>query len=114
MGIARSDRPWLSSIHGRCAAETGTYDQGEWIVDLDRRQIAVTPDRVLIGQDETIHVQRIRTGRRTKSDPASRIYALLRRGVAARYRGRPISEAAIARGETTFAPTLDFPCVITQ
>ena len=67
-------------------------------------RVAISPDRVLIGQDETIHVQRIRTGRRIKSDPASRIYALLRRGAAARCRGRPISEAAIARGRDNFCP----------
>jgi hypothetical protein len=37
-----------------------------------------------------VHVQRIRTGRKTKSDPANRIYALLRRGAAARYPGRRV------------------------
>ena len=54
------------------------------------KQIAVTPDRVVIAPDGTVHVQRIRTGRKTKSDPANRIYALLRRGAAARYPGRRV------------------------
>ena len=84
----------VTSMVDVIGAETGAYDQGEWIVDLDGRQIAVTPDRVVIGQDGTVHVQRIRTGRKTKSDPANRIYALLRRGAAARYRGKRISTEA--------------------
>ncbi len=46
------------------------------------RKIVITPDRVLIGPDGTVRVQRIRTGRKTKSEPDKPIYALLaaRRG----------------------------------
>jgi DNA helicase II / ATP-dependent DNA helicase PcrA len=73
------------------AAETGTYDLAEWEVNLDGRSVTVTPDRVVIAPDGTVHVQRIRTGRKTKSEPDHRIYALLRRGAQARYRGRKIS-----------------------
>jgi hypothetical protein len=80
----------ITSMVDVIAAETGSYDQGEWIVDVGGKQIAVTPDRVVIAPDGTVHVQRIRTGRKTKSDPANRIYALLRRGAAARYPGRRV------------------------
>lgn len=80
----------ITSMVDVIAAETGSYDQGEWIVDVGGKQIAITPDRVVIATDGTVHVQRIRTGRKTKSDPANRIYALLRRGAAARYPGRPV------------------------
>lgn len=73
------------------AAETGTYDRAEWEVNLDGKTVTVTPDRVVIGPDGTVHVQRIRTGRKTKSEPDHRIYALLRRGAEAHYRGRKIS-----------------------
>lgn len=81
----------IASMVTVIASETGTYDEGEWLIDLNGRQIAITPDRVVLGADGTVHVQRIRTGRKTKSEPDNRIYALLRRGAAARYRGRPIS-----------------------
>jgi DNA helicase II / ATP-dependent DNA helicase PcrA len=72
------------------AAETGTYDRAEWEVHLNGKTIVVTPDRVVIAPDRTVHVQRIRTGRKTKSEPDHRIYALLRRGAEARYRGRKV------------------------
>jgi DNA helicase II / ATP-dependent DNA helicase PcrA len=96
----------VTSMVDVIAAETGTYDRGEWIVDLDGRQIAVTPDRVVIGQDGTVHLQRIRTGRKTKSDPANRIYALLRRGAETRYRGKRISIETyyLATDETVIVP----------
>ena len=72
------------------AAETGTYDRGEWEIALDGKQVAVTPDRVIIAADGTVHVQRIRTGRKTKSEPENRIYALLRKGARTRYPGRSV------------------------
>jgi len=72
------------------ATELGQYDRAEWLVAIGARQIAVTPDRVLISQDG-VRVQRIRTGRRTKSEPDKAIYALLRRGATSKYPGRRIS-----------------------
>lgn len=96
----------VTSMVDVIAAETGAYDQGEWTVAVGGKQIAVTPDRVVIAPDGTVHVQRIRTGRKTKSDPANRIYALLRRGAAARYPGRPVSVEAyyLASRETVPIP----------
>ena len=46
---------------------------------------------MVIGPTGAIRIQRVRTGRKTKSEPDNPIYALLRRGAAARYPGRPVS-----------------------
>lgn len=73
------------------AAETGQYDRQEWAIPVGGRKIVITPDRVLIGSGSTVRVQRIRTGRKTKSEPDKPIYALLRRGAALKYPGRPVS-----------------------
>jgi DNA helicase-2/ATP-dependent DNA helicase PcrA len=73
------------------AAEIGQYDRQEWAIPVGGRKIVITPDRVLIGSDGTVRVQRIRTGRKTKSEPDKPIYALLRRGAALKYPGRPVS-----------------------
>jgi DNA helicase-2/ATP-dependent DNA helicase PcrA len=72
------------------AAEPGQYDRGEWLIRVGPRQVAITPDRVVITPDG-VRVQRVRTGRRTKSEPEKAIYALLRRGAIARYPGKRIS-----------------------
>ena len=73
---------------------------------VDGKQIAVTPDRVVIGPTARCIVQRIRTGRKTKSEPANRIYALLRRGAATRYPGRrsSIETYYLATGESRCIP----------
>ena len=87
------------------ATEPGQYDRGEWLVPVGARQIAVTPDRVVISPDG-VRVQRIRTGRRSKSEPDKAIYALLRRGAAARYPGRRVSIETfyLATGEVVPVP----------
>jgi DNA helicase-2/ATP-dependent DNA helicase PcrA len=64
------------------ATEAGQYFRQEWAIPLAGRRVLITPDRVLVGSDGTLHVQRIRTGRKTKSEPDKPIYALLRRGAA--------------------------------
>lgn len=96
----------IASMVSVIAAEGGTYDEGEWQIDLDGKQITMTPDRVVIGKDDTIHIQRIRTGRKTKSEPDNRIYALLRRGAAARYPGQSVSIEThyLAARETVAVP----------
>jgi superfamily I DNA/RNA helicase len=87
-------------------SETGQYDRAEWSVTVDGKQVTVTPDRVIIHDDGSVRVQRIRTGRKSKSEPEHRIYALLRRGAAARYPGRTVSVETYypATGETVPAP----------
>jgi DNA helicase II / ATP-dependent DNA helicase PcrA len=73
------------------ASETGTYDDGEWLVELKGKKILLKPDRVVIGANGFVRVQRVRTGRKTKSEADNRIYALLRRGAATRYAGKRVS-----------------------
>nr|WP_294522487.1 ATP-dependent helicase [uncultured Rhodopila sp.] len=87
------------------AAEPGQYDRGEWLVPVGERKVAVKPDRVVI-TDRGVRVQRIRTGRRTKSEPDKTIYALLRRGAGAKYPGRSMSVETVylATGETVLVP----------
>ena len=84
------------------AAETGTYDRGEWEIPVNGKLVVIRPDRVVIGATGAIHIQRVRTGRKTKSEADNPIYALLRRGAAARYPGRPVSIEAyyLATSET--------------
>ena len=91
------------------AAEVGQYDRQEWIVPLGSRKVSITPDRVLIGSDGTVRVQRIRTGRKTKSEPDKPIYALLRRGAALKYPGKRISVEILylGTGERLPVPTKD-------
>jgi superfamily I DNA/RNA helicase len=72
-------------------AEAGTYDRDEWAVDLGSKAVVLTPDRVVISPNGSVRVQRVRTGRRTQSEPEKSIYALLRLGAGRRYPGRRIS-----------------------
>lgn len=90
-------------------SESGQYDRQEWNVRLGRHTIVVTPDRVLIGADGIVHVQRIRTGRQTKSELDKPIYALLRLGARAQYPGRRVSVEAfyLATGERVVVPVKD-------
>lgn len=87
------------------AWEPGQYDRGEWLVPVGDRQVSVTPDRVVVTPDG-IRVQRMRTGRRTKSEPDKEIYALMRLGAALKYPGRPIGVETLylATGETVPVP----------
>jgi DNA helicase II / ATP-dependent DNA helicase PcrA len=79
----------IARIAEAIATETGQYYREEWEIPLGGRQVLVTPDRVLLGSDGTLHVQRIRTGRKTKSEPEKPIYALLRRGARLIHPGKP-------------------------
>lgn len=82
------------SIARLIASETGTYDREPWSVQVGGRTITYTPDRVVIAPDGRVRVQRIRTGRKTKSEPENRVYALIRKGAAQRYPGRSVSVEA--------------------
>ena len=83
------------------ASETATYDRCDWSIPVGRRQVLITPDRVLIGADGSVRVQRIRTGKKSKSEPGKRIYALLRKGAQLKYPGRRLTVEALylATGE---------------
>ena len=84
-------RNMVSCMVDVVVSETGTYDEEDWIVDLRGKQIRLKPDRVLIAPNGTVLVQRVRTGRKSKSEASNRLYALLRRGATARHPGRAVS-----------------------
>ena len=88
-------------------AEAGQYDRQEWAVPLGNRRVLVTPDRVLVDAGGTVRVQRIRTGRKTKSEPDKPIYALLRRGAALKYPGRGTSVETLYLGTGERVPVAE-------
>lgn len=81
----------VRAMAGAIAAETGQYDRQEWIVPVGARQVSVMPDRVVLTPEGGVRVHRIRTGRKTKSEPDNAIYGLLRHGAQIRFSGRPVS-----------------------
>lgn len=84
----------VMSIARLIASETGTYDRDLWSVELAGKTVTYSPDRVMIAPGGAIRIQRIRTGRKTKSEPENRVYALVRRGASQRYPDRPVSVEA--------------------
>ena len=80
----------VTRIAAVIASETGRYEREEWSVPVGSRRILITPDRVWIGADGIVRVQRIRTGRQTKSELGKPIYAIMRRGAQLRYPGKCI------------------------
>lgn len=80
------------------ASETGHYDRQEWCIPVGAHKIMITPDRVIVGSDGSVRIQRIRTGRKTKSEPGKAIYALLRRGAELKYPGKRVSVEVIYLG----------------
>jgi DNA helicase-2/ATP-dependent DNA helicase PcrA len=80
----------VTSVHRLLAQETGTYDREPWSVELNGRTIELTPDRVILESSGAVRVQRLKTGRKSKSEPDHRIYALIRLGAAQRYPGRSV------------------------
>jgi DNA helicase II / ATP-dependent DNA helicase PcrA len=88
------------------SSESGNYDRQEWVVPVDGRRILITPDRVVVCSDGTIHVQRIRTGRKTKSEHDKPIYALLRRGAHLRFPGRAVSVETFYLGTGEVVPVI--------
>jgi superfamily I DNA/RNA helicase/Zn-dependent peptidase ImmA (M78 family) len=86
------------------AAESVTYDRCEWSIPVGRRRVLITPDRVLIDADGSVRVQRIRTGKKTKSESGKRIYALLRKGAQQKYPGRRVSIEAFYLATGEFMP----------
>jgi superfamily I DNA/RNA helicase len=87
LGIART---MVRGIATLILSESVDYDREEWSVDLGDKKVTVTPDRVLLESDGTVRIQRVRTGRRSKSEEGHAIYALIRRGAAQRYPGRHV------------------------
>lgn len=86
--------------------EDARYDRSEWSVSVGGRDVSVTPDRVVIGTDGTVRVQRIRTGRQTKSEPDNPLYALLRVGAAAQYGTGRVSVETLYAADAASVPVL--------
>jgi len=84
-------RGMVTAMVALVQGETGRYDRADWDVEVGGRTITVTPDRVVVEADGGVRVQRIRTGRETKSEPDKPIYALLRKGAEIRYQGKSVS-----------------------
>lgn len=70
-------------------SEPGSDQRPEWIVPLGTNQILVKPDRV-VKVGNTVRVQRVRTGTKTKSEPEKPIYSILRRGAEINHPGMKI------------------------
>jgi hypothetical protein len=91
----------VASVLDAMTTESAEYAQEEWAVALGGSTVTVMPDRVLRAASGSVTVQRIRTGKQTKSELTKPIYALLRAGAAARHPGKPIQAEAfyISSGE---------------
>lgn len=79
----------VSAMVAAVQSENVRYEREEWSVPLGDRTVTITPDRVLLA-DGAVRVQRVRTGRQTKSESEKPIYALLRRGAALKHPGIPV------------------------
>lgn len=82
----------VADMVGIVAAQDGSsLPREEWIVDVGGgRRVAITPDRVLRRRDGSLLVQRVRTGKRTKSEADKPVYALLRAAAAQRHPGATV------------------------
>lgn len=87
----KSANAMVSAMARLVSGEDARYERDEWTVDVSGRQVSVKPDRVVIASDGSIRIQRIRTGRQTKSEPDNALYALLRKGANDRYGGNRVS-----------------------
>ena len=72
-------REMVARMAGIADAEPPAAEREEWVVPIGGRRLTVRPDRV-IKTGSTVRVQRLRTGRKTKSELEKPIYAVLRRG----------------------------------
>lgn len=87
------------------AAEQGAYVDGPLEIPIARRIVTMEPDR-LVDAGSVIRVQRIRTGRQTKSEGDKPIYGALRLAAQRRFPGRTISVEAYYPSD---GETRDFP-----
>lgn len=97
----KSASAMVSAMANLVGTEEGSYERGEWSVDVSGRTVSVKPDRIVIGQDGSVRVQRIRTGRQTKSEPDNALYALLRKGANDRYGASKVSVETLYAAQAT-------------
>lgn len=91
----------VSAMTALVESEDASYERGEWSVDVGGRSVSVTPDRVVIKADGSVRIQRIRTGRQTKSEPDNAVYALLRKGASDRYGANRVSVETLYAAHAT-------------
>lgn len=102
----RAAEEMVRSMVNAIATESGTYEREEWKISVGKHHIKLMPDRVLLTPEGTVRVQRIRTGRQTKSEPDKPIYPLLRRGASQRYPSRPTRVEIFYLASGTAIPTI--------
>jgi len=81
----------VANIADRILNEPGQYEKGVWQVEVGKHFIELTPDRVVTDAQGRIRVQRVRTGKVSKSEQSKGLYALLRKGAQSRFPGREVS-----------------------
>lgn len=82
-------REMISRMTSIIASEPGSDEPPEWKIPVGANVISVKPDRV-VKVGNTIRVQRVRTGRKTKSEPDKPVYSILRRGAEIHHPGMNI------------------------
>jgi hypothetical protein len=99
----------VQSMAAAIATDTAQYDRAELIVSVGTGRVSVTPDRIVLRPGGAIHVQRIRTGRETKSESKKPIYALLRRGALSHFPGKRVVVETfyLVSGKTVEVPAGD-------
>ena len=97
---ATADR-MVTDMVGVIATEDAVgYPSEEWVVGVGRDvRVSVRPDRVVELADGSILVQRVRTGRWTKSEAEKPVYALLSVGAAERFPDRRVRLQTLYLGE---------------
>jgi hypothetical protein len=102
----RSAEGMVRAMVEAIAKETGQYERDEWEVPVGRHRVVLVPDRVVVTPEGAVSVQRVRTGRETKSEPDKPIYALLRRGAASRFPRKKVSVETFYLAAAKSVPTV--------
>lgn len=74
--------------------EPGQKSSVDWRIPLGSREVSVVPDRVVVSS-RVVKVQRLRTGRKTKSEPEKPIYSVLRRAAELAHPGKTVEVEAL-------------------
>lgn len=102
----RAAERMVSAMVNAIAKEAGRYERAEWEIPVGSHRVVLTPDRVVVTPTGGVSVQRIRTGRETKSEPDKPIYALLRRGAASRFPGKNVTVETFYLAGAKSVPTV--------
>lgn len=102
----RSAESMVRAMVEAIAKETGQYERDEWEIPVGRHRVVLVPDRVVVTPEGAVSVQRVRTGRETKSEPDKPIYALLRLGAAQQFPRRKVSVETFYLAGAKSVPTV--------